>query len=186
MQLMSGRQLSCPCFLIRRWKSSQSSALDAERLEQMKLADSVCLCMFQGSRQLLLTGFRFCRFNPNLYESGKVCLSLLGTWQGKSLYELSMSIEVDEVVEDGAIIFNNKPGSCIFGWHCLFIRTYKSGGCEHCTETCSAETAARYLLDLEIPPAPASTCFPYQPAALIPNKGWFVRNFHYLMRLSKA
>ena len=23
------------------------------------------------------------RFNPNLYESGKVCLSLLGTWSGE-------------------------------------------------------------------------------------------------------
>ena len=22
------------------------------------------------------------RFNPNLYETGKVCLSILGTWQG--------------------------------------------------------------------------------------------------------
>ena len=24
----------------------------------------------------------FCRFNPNLYADGKVCLSLLGTWHG--------------------------------------------------------------------------------------------------------
>ena len=23
-----------------------------------------------------------CRFNPNLYADGKVCLSLLGTWHG--------------------------------------------------------------------------------------------------------
>lgn len=28
------------------------------------------------------TGHQSVRFNPNLYESGKVCLSLLGTWDG--------------------------------------------------------------------------------------------------------
>ena len=28
------------------------------------------------------TGQGTVRFNPNLYNCGKVCLSLLGTWQG--------------------------------------------------------------------------------------------------------
>lgn len=32
--------------------------------------------------QFLTTGAGRVRFNPNLYESGKVCLSLLGTWAG--------------------------------------------------------------------------------------------------------
>jgi ubiquitin-protein ligase len=32
--------------------------------------------------QLRTTGNGTFRFNPNLYECGKVCLSLLGTWQG--------------------------------------------------------------------------------------------------------
>ncbi|GAQ78947.1 ubiquitin-conjugating enzyme family protein [Klebsormidium nitens] len=32
--------------------------------------------------QLLTTGGGSVRFNPNLYECGKVCLSLLGTWSG--------------------------------------------------------------------------------------------------------
>ena len=31
----------------------------------------------------MTTGGRRVRFNPNLYESGKVCLSLLGTWSGQ-------------------------------------------------------------------------------------------------------
>ena len=32
--------------------------------------------------QLLTTGSGRVRFNPNLYDCGKVCLSLLGTWAG--------------------------------------------------------------------------------------------------------
>ena len=32
--------------------------------------------------QLITTGMGAVRFNPNLYNCGKVCLSLLGTWQG--------------------------------------------------------------------------------------------------------
>lgn len=34
--------------------------------------------------QYLTTGGGRVRFNPNLYENGKVCLSLLGTWAGPS------------------------------------------------------------------------------------------------------
>lgn len=33
---------------------------------------------------LLTTGGGKVRFNPNLYKSGKVCLSLLGTWGGSA------------------------------------------------------------------------------------------------------
>lgn len=32
--------------------------------------------------QFLTTGSGRIRFNPNLYNTGKVCLSLLGTWSG--------------------------------------------------------------------------------------------------------
>jgi baculoviral IAP repeat-containing protein 6 len=49
------------------------------------------------------------RFNPNLYDSGKVCLSLLGTWKGQAsetwnyktstLYQLYMSIQSQILVE---------------------------------------------------------------------------------------
>lgn len=34
--------------------------------------------------QFLTTGGGRVRFNPNLYDCGKVCLSLLGTWSGPS------------------------------------------------------------------------------------------------------
>ena len=34
--------------------------------------------------KLITTNGRTVRFNPNLYADGKVCLSILGTWQGGS------------------------------------------------------------------------------------------------------
>jgi baculoviral IAP repeat-containing protein 6 len=33
--------------------------------------------------EIITTGGGKFRFNPNLYDNGKVCLSLLGTWNGK-------------------------------------------------------------------------------------------------------
>ena len=49
--------------------------------------------------QFLTTGGGEVRFNPNLYNEGKVCLSLLGTWQGEgwtpgksNLQQLLMSV----------------------------------------------------------------------------------------------
>lgn len=37
--------------------------------------------------KLVTTGGGTVRFNPNLYNDGKVCLSLLGTWHGGSKEE---------------------------------------------------------------------------------------------------
>jgi len=34
--------------------------------------------------KLLTTGNNTVRFNPNFYKTGKVCLSILGTWAGPS------------------------------------------------------------------------------------------------------
>ncbi|KAL3913103.1 MAG: hypothetical protein SGARI_000823 [Bacillariaceae sp.] len=52
------------------------------------------------SMQLLTTGGGTVRFSPNLYQNGKVCLSLLGTWSGpkwnpmhSSLLQVLMSIQ---------------------------------------------------------------------------------------------
>lgn len=36
----------------------------------------------QPPRVKILTGLGKCRFNPNLYKDGKVCLSILNTWHG--------------------------------------------------------------------------------------------------------
>ena len=60
---------------------------------------------------LMTTGKATVRFNPNLYNCGKVCLSLLGTWSGSageswdpkvsSLLQLAVSIQ--------SLIFVSEP-----------------------------------------------------------------------------
>lgn len=69
------------------------------------------------SVNLLTTGAGRVRFNPNLYNSGKVCLSLLGTWTGgkgeswdpnvSTIYQILMSIQSMILVE---YPYYNEPG----------------------------------------------------------------------------
>jgi len=57
------------------------------------------------------------RFNPNLYDSGKVCLSLLGTWKGdkgeswnsetSTFYQLLISIQSQILIDEP---YFNEPG----------------------------------------------------------------------------
>merc|ERR1711871_709628 len=63
---------------------------------------------------LVTTGEGQHRFNPNLYQSGKVCLSLLGTWEGEpwdphisTLYQVFVSIYGLIFVEQP---YFNEPG----------------------------------------------------------------------------
>lgn len=66
---------------------------------------------------LCTTGGGSVRFNPNLYNCGKVCLSLLGTWQGdqaeswhpktSTLLQVLMSVQALILVPDP---FFNEPG----------------------------------------------------------------------------
>jgi ubiquitin-protein ligase len=61
------------------------------------------------------TGYK--RFNPNLYDSGKVCLSLLGTWKGdkgeswnsetSTFYQLLLSIQSQIMIDEP---YFNEPG----------------------------------------------------------------------------
>lgn len=49
--------------------------------------DVISLLQFPAAppeMKLLTTGSGSIRFNPNLYNNGRVCLSLLGTWEGDS------------------------------------------------------------------------------------------------------
>jgi len=46
------------------------------------------------------------RFNPNLYEEGKVCLSILGTWQGPSWSE---SLNLSSLLLTIQSILTSKP-----------------------------------------------------------------------------
>eukprot|EP00985_Skeletonema_marinoi_P004779 scaffold2073_cov133-Skeletonema_marinoi.AAC.2 len=64
--------------------------------------------------QFLTTGGGKYRFNPNLYNCGKVCLSLLGTWQGpgwvsgqSTLLQVLISIQSLILVPDP---YYNEPG----------------------------------------------------------------------------
>ncbi|GAX26100.1 baculoviral IAP repeat-containing protein 6 [Fistulifera solaris] len=64
--------------------------------------------------QFLTTGGGTIRFNPNLYNCGKVCLSLLGTWSGpgwepnkSTLLQVLISIQAMVLVKDP---YFNEPG----------------------------------------------------------------------------
>lgn len=65
--------------------------------------------------QFMTTGGGQIRFNPNLYDSGKVCLSLLGTWSGPSwqpgtstLLQVLVSIQAMILGEENP--YGNEPG----------------------------------------------------------------------------
>ena len=58
--------------------------------------------------QLKTTGGGTVGFNPNLYADGKVCLSLLGTWQGES-WQPGKSTLLQVLVSIQAMIFNDEP-----------------------------------------------------------------------------
>ncbi|CDF34375.1 unnamed protein product [Chondrus crispus] len=63
--------------------------------------------------QLLTTGGGSVRFNPNLYSSGKVCLSLLGTWSGPSWTSASTILQVLVSIQSLILVpdpFFNEPG----------------------------------------------------------------------------
>lgn len=51
------------------------------------------------------------RLNPNLYECGKVCLSLLGTWSGKGCekWDPNKSTMLQVLVSIQALVLNEKP-----------------------------------------------------------------------------
>lgn len=63
------------------------------------------------SVNLMTTGAGTVRFNPNLYASGYVCLSLLGTWQGASqeTWNPKTSTLLQVLVSIQSLIFISQP-----------------------------------------------------------------------------
>ena len=59
---------------------------------------------------LTTTGGGTVRFNPNLYNQGKVCLSLLGTWRGSQteMWDPKLSTILQLVLSIQAIIMSNE------------------------------------------------------------------------------
>ena len=53
-----------------------------------------------------ITNDGFTRFNPNLYTSGKVCLSILNTWSGE---QWSACQSITSILLSLFTFFNNKP-----------------------------------------------------------------------------
>lgn len=56
-----------------------------------------------------------CRFNPNIYASGKVCLSILGTWRGERGEEWSAAQGLESILLSIQSLmssnpFENEPG----------------------------------------------------------------------------
>ena len=60
---------------------------------------------------LMTTGNGTVRFNPNLYNSGKVCLSLLGTWSGSEgeSWNPSISTSLQVLISIQSLIFCEEP-----------------------------------------------------------------------------
>lgn len=50
-----------------------------------------------------------CRFNPNIYASGKVCLSILGTWQGENGEQWSSAQGLESVLLSIQSLMSNNP-----------------------------------------------------------------------------
>jgi ubiquitin-protein ligase len=61
--------------------------------------------------EIITTGGGTFRFNPNLYDNGKVCLSLLGTWGGKEgeSWNPSQSTILQILLSIQSIIFCEEP-----------------------------------------------------------------------------
>ena len=67
--------------------------------------------------QLVTTGGGTVRFNPNLYNNGKVCLSLLGTWRGQATENwdpkvstiLQVLLSIQAIIMSNEVYFN-EPG----------------------------------------------------------------------------
>ena len=60
---------------------------------------------------LMTTGHASVRFNPNLYNNGKVCLSLLGTWSGspEEMWQPNQSTFLQVCVSIQSLIFIENP-----------------------------------------------------------------------------
>jgi ubiquitin-protein ligase len=109
------------------WASSIHVAVDAERMDLLRVLilphrdtpysngvfvfDMVLPQDYPQQppkMQFLTTGSGRVRFNPNLYNCGKVCLSLLGTWGGPS-WDPGTSTLLQLLVSLQAMIFCSEP-----------------------------------------------------------------------------
>lgn len=73
----------------------------------------VSLCYLLGSQMVQSAYYHSggWRINPNLYEEGKVCLSLLNTWTGKGneVWDPNSSSILQVLVSLQGLVLNSKP-----------------------------------------------------------------------------
>lgn len=71
------------------------------------------LCSFSGSQMMQSAYYHSggWRINPNLYEEGKVCLSLLNTWTGRGneVWDPKSSSILQVLVSLQGLVLNSKP-----------------------------------------------------------------------------
>ena len=70
---------------------------------------------------IITTGNGKIRFNPNLYNTGKVCLSLLGTWRGETIenWDPKISNLTQLLISISSIVMNDNIGENEPGWESL-------------------------------------------------------------------
>ena len=61
---------------------------------------------FKPPKVTYKTNDGFTRFNPNLYKNGKVCISLLNTWQGE---QWSSCQNISTILLNLVALLNNNP-----------------------------------------------------------------------------
>ncbi|PHH60323.1 hypothetical protein CDD81_1849 [Ophiocordyceps australis] len=59
--------------------------------------------------QCLTTNGGICRFNPNIYANGKICLSILGTWRGERGEEWSSAQGIESVLLSIQSLLSSNP-----------------------------------------------------------------------------
>jgi hypothetical protein len=95
---------------------------------------------------LKTTGAGTVRFNPNLYDSGKVCLSLLGTWRGEQgeSWNADTSTFLQVAVSIQALIFVPQPyfnEVCV----CMCVNS-RFGKCAMCVSVAQYLMSGRHML----------------------------------------
>lgn len=78
--------------------------------------------------KFLTTGGGKVTFNPNLYSNGKVCLSLLGTWDGPGWIKgestlLQVLVSIQSLIFVGEPLYNEPLAGMLRGWNVLKQRS---------------------------------------------------------------
>ncbi|KAJ2907032.1 uncharacterized protein MKZ38_008600 [Zalerion maritima] len=106
-------------FAVKFNKGTTAASWSSVPLPLEPVADSCSFSLEYPRKSPQVTGTTTnggrCRFNPNIYASGKVCLSILGTWRGERGEEWSAAQGLESILLSiqslmSANPFENEPG----------------------------------------------------------------------------